>query len=191
MLLVNFRSKSECPNGSPRIGIAGESRVVGAEALDHSGNIKTLLADGAARHDRLFADARSRFDEPGLLKVAEVTLLPPVLNPDKILCLGVKYHDHARDSGLSIPRAQDLFAKFRTSLIGAQDDIIAPSIASAAVDFGVELAVVIGQRASRVAEAEVLGCVAGYAMFNDVSARDLQMPTSKLPRAKRSIRLRP
>ncbi|MBD5657030.1 MAG: fumarylacetoacetate hydrolase family protein [Candidatus Eremiobacteraeota bacterium] len=100
-------------------------------------------------------------------------------DPDKILCLGLNYRDHASDAGLAAPQTPDLFAKFRNSLVGAFDDVIVPSFASSKVDYECELAVIIGRRASRVAENDALRYVAGYSVFNDVSARDLQMQTSQ------------
>jgi 2-keto-4-pentenoate hydratase/2-oxohepta-3-ene-1,7-dioic acid hydratase in catechol pathway len=108
----------------------------------------------------------------------QVRLLPPVPNPDKILCIGLNYRDHAEETGMPAPPAPIVFAKFRNSLVGAADPIVLPE-ASDAVDYEAELAVVIGQRCRGVEAADALDYVAGVMAFNDVSARDLQMQTNQ------------
>jgi 2-keto-4-pentenoate hydratase/2-oxohepta-3-ene-1,7-dioic acid hydratase in catechol pathway len=108
----------------------------------------------------------------------EVKLLPPVPDPDKILCIGLNYRDHAEETGMPAPPAPIVFAKFRNSLVGAGDPIVLPE-ASEAVDYEAELAVVIGQRCRSVDVADALDYVAGVMAFNDVSARDLQMQTGQ------------
>jgi 2-keto-4-pentenoate hydratase/2-oxohepta-3-ene-1,7-dioic acid hydratase in catechol pathway len=111
-------------------------------------------------------------------RAAEVELGPPVPDPEKIVCLGLNYRDHADEMALEPPSAPTLFPKFRNALLGSGHSVVIPP-ASAQVDFEGELAVVIGRRCKDVPEAEALGCVAGYMPFNDVSARDLQMATSQ------------
>jgi 2-keto-4-pentenoate hydratase/2-oxohepta-3-ene-1,7-dioic acid hydratase in catechol pathway len=106
---------------------------------------------------------------------AEVRLGPPVPDPQKIICLGLNYRDHAREAGLSEPAAPMFFAKFPNSLIGPADPIVPPRGAAERVDYEAELAVVIGSRARNVDAASALRHVAGAMAFNDVSARDLQL----------------
>jgi 2-keto-4-pentenoate hydratase/2-oxohepta-3-ene-1,7-dioic acid hydratase in catechol pathway len=108
----------------------------------------------------------------------DLRLGPPVADPDKIVCLGLNYLDHARESGLALPQAPMLFAKFRNSLIGPADEIVLPA-AGAVFDYEAELAVVIGRRAKDVAAADALEHVAGAMAFNDVTARDVQHATSQ------------
>ena len=122
------------------------------------------LADAAGAHrDRLAA-------EP----LDAVRLGPPVPDPQKIICLGLNYRDHAAEAGLQPPAAPMFFAKFPNSLIGPADDIVPPPTTDQ-VDYEAELAVVIGTRGRHIAAADALGHVAGAMAFNDVSARDLQM----------------
>ncbi|MGH2905663.1 MAG: fumarylacetoacetate hydrolase family protein [Solirubrobacterales bacterium] len=106
---------------------------------------------------------------------ADVMLHAPVLDPEKIICLGLNYRDHAEEAGLEIPENPRWFAKFANSLVGDGDDVVLPAAHPARADYEAELAVVIGRTASRVSEAEALDYVAGAMPFNDVSARDLQM----------------
>jgi 2-keto-4-pentenoate hydratase/2-oxohepta-3-ene-1,7-dioic acid hydratase in catechol pathway len=103
---------------------------------------------------------------------------PPIPDPDKILCIGLNYREHARESGLEVPPVPVVFAKFRNSLIGPGAAIELPAI-SQQVDYEGELAVVIGKRCKNVNPDEALSAVAGYSAFNDVSARDLQLQVSQ------------
>lgn len=108
------------------------------------------------------------------IAVDDVHLLAPVPDPEKIICLGLNYRDHAREAGLDIPAAPMWFAKFANSLIGSGQEIVLPAAAANHVDYEAELAVVIGRRAHRVDARDALDHVAGAMPFNDVSARDLQ-----------------
>jgi 2-keto-4-pentenoate hydratase/2-oxohepta-3-ene-1,7-dioic acid hydratase in catechol pathway len=112
------------------------------------------------------------------LRLDDVRLLPPVPDPDKILCIGLNYRDHAEETGMPAPPVPIVFAKFRNSLVGPGDAIVLPE-ASDAVDYEAELAVVIGRPCRNVDAAEAVDYVAGVTAFNDVSARDLQMQTSQ------------
>jgi 2,4-didehydro-3-deoxy-L-rhamnonate hydrolase len=105
--------------------------------------------------------------------LAEVRLLAPVPRPGKIVCVGLNYRDHAKETGAAIPDEPVLFSKFANSVVGPGADVVVPQGAGK-IDYEAELAVVIGRRASRVAAAGALGHVAGYACANDVSARSLQ-----------------
>jgi 2-keto-4-pentenoate hydratase/2-oxohepta-3-ene-1,7-dioic acid hydratase in catechol pathway len=112
---------------------------------------------------------------PERVALSEVRLLAPVPDPEKIICLGLNYRDHAEESGQEIPSAPLWFAKFANSLIGSGQSIILPQAHPDYVDYEAELAVVIGGTANRVKEADALSHVAGAMAFNDVSARDLQL----------------
>lgn len=101
---------------------------------------------------------------------------PLVTNPDKVICVGLNYRNHILEMGRELPEHPTLFAKFRSSLIGANDEIVLPAV-SARVDWEAELAVVIGARARHVSEADAPGVIAGYAVLNDISVRDYQNRT--------------
>jgi 2-keto-4-pentenoate hydratase/2-oxohepta-3-ene-1,7-dioic acid hydratase in catechol pathway len=108
----------------------------------------------------------------------EVTFLPPVPNPSKVICLGLNYRDHALESNMPIPEYPVLFNKVASSLVGHQQPIVIPRISSR-VDYEAELALIIGKRGKYIPEAEALEYLAGYTIANDVSARDLQFRTSQ------------
>ncbi|KAF0172139.1 MAG: Ureidoglycolate lyase [Limisphaerales bacterium] len=99
---------------------------------------------------------------------------PCVARPSKIVCVGLNYADHARESGAEIPKEPILFFKSTSSLTGPNDPLIIPR-GSQKTDWEVELAIVIGHQASYVSEADALKHVAGYALHNDYSERAWQL----------------
>jgi 2-keto-4-pentenoate hydratase/2-oxohepta-3-ene-1,7-dioic acid hydratase in catechol pathway len=105
-----------------------------------------------------------------------VRLGPPVCRPSKIVCIGLNYRDHARETGQALPAEPVIFFKATTALSGPNDDVIIPK-GSSKTDWEVELAVVIGRRASYVERDAVLagGHVAGYVLHNDYSERAFQL----------------
>ena len=117
-------------------------------------------------------------DAPGVFQTSSVELGPPVPDPDKIICIGLNYADHASEAGLAQSEVPIFFAKFRNALVGPTAPIVLPRV-SREIDYEGELAVVIGQRCKDVSASSALEYVAGYSVFNDVSARDLQMQTSQ------------
>jgi acylpyruvate hydrolase len=127
----------------------------------------------------LSSDDRARLataaGELGGTPIADVRLAPPVPDPEKVLCIGLNYREHAAEAEKEEPDTPIVFAKFRTSLIADGESIELPPSNPSMIDWEGELAVVIGRRAHRVAEAEALDHVAGYMPFNDVSGRDLQL----------------
>jgi 2-keto-4-pentenoate hydratase/2-oxohepta-3-ene-1,7-dioic acid hydratase in catechol pathway len=125
----------------------------------------------SAGFDRLGKGARSA---GGRLPRDSVTLLAPITNPEKLICLGLNYRDHAKESGQPIPASPLWFGKFANSLIGDGEAVVLPPAHPEYVDYEAELAVVIGRRARRVSESDALSYVAGAMPFNDISARDLQ-----------------
>lgn len=109
------------------------------------------------------------------IALADATLHAPVTDPQKIVCLGLNYRDHAAETGQDIPTAPMWFAKFANSLIGSGQDIVLPAAHPEYVDYEAELALVIGRPAREVAVEDALSYIAGAMPFNDVSARDLQL----------------
>jgi 2-keto-4-pentenoate hydratase/2-oxohepta-3-ene-1,7-dioic acid hydratase in catechol pathway len=99
--------------------------------------------------------------------------LPPVPRPDKIICIGLNYADHAAETGSSVPDLPVVFNKFSGTLIGHRQQINLPPI-SQQVDYEAELVVVIGRKAKNVRREDAMQCVFGYMCGHDVSARDWQ-----------------
>jgi 2-keto-4-pentenoate hydratase/2-oxohepta-3-ene-1,7-dioic acid hydratase in catechol pathway len=97
-----------------------------------------------------------------------------VARPSKIVCVGLNYADHAKETGAEIPKEPILFFKSTTALSGPNDDIIIPKN-STKTDWEVELAIVIGKKASYVSEDDAYDYVAGYCLHNDLSEREYQL----------------
>jgi 2-keto-4-pentenoate hydratase/2-oxohepta-3-ene-1,7-dioic acid hydratase in catechol pathway len=100
--------------------------------------------------------------------------LAPVSNPEKVVCVGLNYRDHAEEGGNPIPDSPVLFSKFPTTVTGPESTISWDPDLTEKVDYEAELVAVIGREARRVSEEEALDYVAGFTIGNDVSARDLQ-----------------
>ena len=117
-------------------------------------------------------------DERCYVPEADVTLMAPVPWPGKIICLGHNYYDHTDGAGSTLPEHPTFFAKYSNVIVGPNQPIIHPR-ANIQMDYEAELAVVMGKRARYVAEERALDFVAGYTIFNDVSARDYQKRSSQ------------
>ncbi|GAB3416026.1 fumarylacetoacetate hydrolase family protein [Niabella aquatica] len=156
------------------------------------GNIKTgVIIDGVKYDTSAFGEDYNEafFENAGLVRLQkfvndnkgklavvneEERLDSPVARPSKILCIGLNYADHAKETGATIPAEPVIFMKSTTSLCGPNDNVIIPRN-SVKTDWEVELAVVIGKKASYVEEAEAMDHVAGYVLHNDVSEREFQL----------------
>jgi 2-keto-4-pentenoate hydratase/2-oxohepta-3-ene-1,7-dioic acid hydratase in catechol pathway len=140
-----------------------------APADSVKGLLEALDADGLAALGERAAASSRRIARTG------VRLLAPVPDPEKIICLGLNYTDHAEEAGQEIPEHPRWFAKFANSLIGDGEPLVLPAAHPDYVDYEVELAVVIGRECHLVSESDALAHVAGAMPLNDVSARDLQL----------------
>ena len=188
MRLVSYSTRDEhlgAARAAWRAGIVVGDRIVDAGRLAAStgglpaaeaGSVRGLLALGDETLSSLGALAEQRAAD-GLPRDS-VVLGPPVPDPEKIICIGLNYRDHAGEVSMELPPAPILFPKWPNSLIGDGQPIVLPPETSRG-DYEGELAAVIRRRARRVSETEALGAVAGYMPFNDVSARDLQLQVSQ------------
>ena len=172
MRLVTYSS-----DRGPRAGVlAGEDRVADAwDALGGGGStVRELLAAGRLGELR---DALAAGDNEGEA-LAPGSLMPPVPDPQKIICIGLNYRAHAEETRQEIPAVPTVFAKFANAL-AAPDAAVRLPAASEKVDYEAEVCVVIGSRVAEAEAQEALGAVAGYTLMNDLSARDLQLATSQ------------
>ena len=104
----------------------------------------------------------------------DARLGPPLCRPSKIVGVGLNYRDHAKESGMAVPTEPVLFMKATSAIVGPNDDVVIPR-GSTKTDWEVELAIVIGKRASYVDKADAMQHVAGYVLHNDYSERDFQL----------------
>jgi acylpyruvate hydrolase len=169
MRLASFQTS----DGSAAAVQIGED-LIPVSALDApSATVRGLLA--ALDAEGLRELARRAEDAEQRIALAGVTLHAPVTDPQKIVCIGLNYRDHAEETGQEIPSAPMWFAKFANSLIGSGQPIVLPAAHAEYVDYEAELALVIGRAAKNVKVEDALSHIAGATAFNDVSARDLQM----------------
>jgi 2-keto-4-pentenoate hydratase/2-oxohepta-3-ene-1,7-dioic acid hydratase in catechol pathway len=153
--------------------------IVGANGVDWT-SVKSIITNASPSQVEALGQASAEQAAEHGTPLAQTTLGPPIPDPNKVLCIGLNYRDHvdeAQRENAELGKTADpvVFSKFNTALIGDQDTIIIPAAAPAMVDWEGELAVVIGKRASRVSGPQALEAVAGYTIFNDVSARDVQL----------------
>lgn len=111
----------------------------------------------------------------GAVPLGSVKILAPISNPSKVIAIGLNYMDHVREQGMKPPTLATMFTKYPSSIVGPGDAIRWDPALTSKVDYEAELAVVIGKRASKVAEADAYDYIAGYTNCHDVSARDLQL----------------
>jgi len=120
-------------------------------------------------------ELKTAIEKGGLTEVDQTTRLgAAVARPSKLICVGLNYKDHAHETGAAIPAEPILFFKATSAIMGPNDDLIIPKN-SKKTDWEVELAVVIGKKASYVSEEEALNHVAGYVLHNDYSEREFQL----------------
>jgi acylpyruvate hydrolase len=108
----------------------------------------------------------------------DVRLRPPVPHPPKVICIGLNYVDHCKESGLAVPESPFFFIKPWTAIVGPEDLVYIPKMAKVNrhVDYELELTIVIGRKARWVSEERAYDAVAGYTIMNDISARDFFPP---------------
>ena len=161
-----------------RFGAAGKEKPgvhIDGTDYDVSGFIKDydelFFANGGLPHLAWMLEQHKNM----LPKVAAGARLGcPVANPSKIICIGLNYAKHAKETNATIPTEPIIFMKATTAITGPNDVIVIPKD-SVKTDWEVELAFVIGKRASYVSEADAMDYVAGYCLHNDVSEREFQL----------------
>ena len=112
------------------------------------------------------------------VRLADVDLLPPIPNPDRILCVGVNYEEHRKETGRAPSAHPTIFTRFASTLAAHGEALLLPRVSSQ-LDFEGELAVVVGAPGRYLDEATALACVAGYSCFDDGSVRDFQTHASQ------------
>ena len=162
-----------------RVGTVGAERPA---LLDESGVLRDLSGlvpdiDGALLADdgqlaRIRAAAAS--GELPTLDAAGLRTGPPVARIGKVVCIGLNYHDHARETGAATPEEPIIFMKAPDTVVGPDDTVLVPR-GSVKTDWEVELAFVVGRRASYVDPSDAMAYVAGYVLHNDYSEREFQI----------------
>ncbi len=183
MRLVTFSRRSGAPW---RTGVRAQDRIVdllavhaAAPVADWAPTPAAVMEHGLDGMIALRALVESAESVAGsLVAPGDIVLGPVIPAPSKIVAIGLNYRRHAEESGMAIPEFPIVFNKFPNALAGPGETVTIPRVTSKA-DYEVELAVVIGARASGVSVEDALSHVWGYATSNDLSARDLQFRTAQ------------
>jgi 2-keto-4-pentenoate hydratase/2-oxohepta-3-ene-1,7-dioic acid hydratase in catechol pathway len=153
-------------------GVLTDEGVVDAAAILRLDRISVReLIEG-----ELLADLAARFQGSDADPIQDAELLPPVPDPEKIICIGLNYRSHAAEAGIDPPEQPTFFAKFRNALAAPGATVPLPA-ASEKVDYEAEVAFVVGRRCKEVDADEAPEAIAGYMLLDDLSARDLQFAT--------------
>lgn len=168
MRLVTFTHQ-----GQRRLGARSGDSIIDLSTADPS--IPSTMKEFLEAGDNAISAAQTVIDSgTHAISATDVTIHAPIDNPEKIICIGLNYADHAAESSMPIPEEPIVFSKYASSIIGPDENIVAPS-ASSQVDYEVELVVVIGKSGRNISEEDALDHVAGYMVGHDVSARDYQL----------------
>ena len=149
-------------------GVVDLTRRIGAKFPD----LRALLGGGLADAQQAAAGAAPDF------QIADLQLLPVIPNPDKIICVGLNYEDHVKETGRDKTENPTLFLRLADSQVGANQAMVRPR-ESTQFDYEAEIAVVIGKAGRRISEQDSWSHVAGYSCYNDGSIRDWQRHTSQ------------
>src|SRR4051812_444459 len=167
MKLVTYRAQNGGRAGVLAAGgVLDAAQVLGVDAI----SLRELIAAGR------LAELAERVDAASAEPVSDAELLPPLPDPDKIVCIGLNYRSHAAEAGIDPPEHPTFFAKFRNALAPPGATVQLPA-ASEKVDYEAEVAFVIGRRSTDVDPDQALDAIVGYMLLNDLSARDLQFAT--------------
>lgn len=180
MKIVSFGDK-----GNEKPGVVHEAHLIDLLAADPTmpSTVRGILETGSLDRVRAIIGKAGSLPPHCLKPVSSVRLGPPVTNPSKIICVGLNYTDHAAEQGREVPAWPLTFAKGPNALSGDGDPIPIPAEVTQ-MDHEVELAIVIGQRAKAVPRERASDYIAGFGVFMDISARDVQYREKQWFRAK-------
>jgi 2,4-diketo-3-deoxy-L-fuconate hydrolase len=156
--------------GNEKPGLLMDEKIFDVSAFGEDFGETFFASDGLSRLKKWLENNSSKLPSVE----ANVRLGSPTTRPSKIICVGLNYSDHAKETGAALPAEPILFFKSTTALSGPNDTVIIPK-KSQKTDWEVELAVVIGKKASYVSEQNALAYVAGYCVHNDYSEREFQI----------------
>ena len=169
---MKFAAYRSTDGNGVALEIDGEFRALDESHSAFSGTLDEMLPAGAKGVEDLAAILRQH-GRP--IDLSQVELLPPI-QPNKIICIGLNYADHAKEADLAIPEVPTIFTRYASSIVGPETPIMLPKVSSE-LDFEGELAVIIGKPGRYIDPDDALDHVVGYSCFNDGSIRDYQLRT--------------
>jgi 2-keto-4-pentenoate hydratase/2-oxohepta-3-ene-1,7-dioic acid hydratase in catechol pathway len=161
--------------GKESYGVVDGADIIDLAPLVASASIgktlkEALAGDKLAEIEAWAKTAKSR------IPLTQIKYLPPITNPEKIICIGINYLSHVKETGREIPKYPMIFTRFANSQMGHEQPLVRP-LASTKLDFEGELAVVIGRKGRHIKAADAYDYVAGYSCYNDGTLRDWQRHT--------------
>lgn len=165
MKLIRFRE-----NGKVKPGVIIYDAFYDASAFGEDYNEQFFENEGLNRLQKFIEENKDQLKP----LPHDITLDSPIARPSKIICIGLNYADHAKETNATVPAEPIIFFKSTSAIVGPFDDVIIPK-GSEKSDWEVELAVVIGKKASYINEADAMDYVAGYCLHNDLSERAFQL----------------
>lgn len=168
------------------IGVVEENQVISLTALQSDqfpACVKTFIERSSELRPLAEKLLEQRQTDEAVFPLSDVAIQAPIPQPEKIICVGLNYIDHCKETGMEPPPSPVIFSKYSNAIAGHNDAVELP-VNSSEVDFEAELAIVIGKEAKRVSEEEANDYVFGYTIMNDISARDLQFADGQWSRGK-------
>ena len=159
-------------NNEERFGIVSDNKVTDLTGqINNTNSLKELIKSNGLEEGRNYAK-----NNPGEIDLSSIKLLPVIPNPSKIICVGLNYHDHVKETEKTVADNPVTFQRFNDSQTAHLQDMIIPK-ASDKLDFEGEMALIMKDTGSHINEDNALDCIAGYSCYNDGSVRDWQRHT--------------
>lgn len=162
-------------HGKPTFGAVTDGKVLdlGPHFANRAGDLRALIAVDLLQEASAIAQSQA-----ATLPYSDLTFLPVIPNPGKIICVGLNYDEHVRETGREVTEKPALFLRVAESQLGHGEDIVLPP-ESDRLDYEGEIAIVIGMAGRRISQADAWKHIAGYACYNDGSIRDWQTSTTQ------------
>ena len=171
-------------DGKETYGLIKDDRVATKDDIIYQTGIPIPLNIKGFLFEGWYDEVKDKISDTSFKdKLEKFRLLAPIPDPPKIICLTFNYPAHAKEQNLVSPKEPVIFMKPRTTLCGTDSDIMCPNFIKQ-LDYEIELAVIIGKTCKNVDESESKDYIFGYMVFNDVSARDIQMRDKQFTRGK-------
>lgn len=168
------------------IGIVQDDRIISLTALQRDqfpACVKTFIERSSELRPLAEQLLKQRQNDEAVFALSDVTIQAPIPQPEKIICVGLNYIDHCKETGMEPPKSPVIFSKYSNAIVGHNHAVQIP-VNSTEVDFEAELAIVIGKEAKHISEEEANDYIFGYTIMNDISARDLQFADGQWSRGK-------
>ena len=171
-------------NNNETYGFVNGDKVSTKDEITYSTGVPIPLSVKDFLFDGWYDEIKNKINDlPFEENISKFKLLPPIPNPNKIICLAFNYVDHAKEQGLQAPDDPAIVIKPRTALNSTNSDIVCPDFVTQ-LDYEIELALIIGKNCKNISVENAKDVIFGYMVFNDVSARDIQFKDKQFTRGK-------